>query len=352
MTTTPAEPVADVVSVTAVLVNSLIDAGLSQRAALGAAGMSRSTWHYRSHPRPRAASPVPHTSRRATSWLTTAEQGAIAAKLTTGFAQGWSVYHSFYEALDAGEPVASLSSWYRLARTLADARRPVRRTRKHRASAMPSLVVDAPMQAWSWDITHLKGPYRRVTYQLYVAIDVFSRMIVTWRLEAREDDDLARDMFEAAFLHHRARPKIVHSDGGPSMTSNTLTGLFAILGIEVSRNRPRVSNDNPYSEALFKTAKYAPSYPAYFTDIDHARTWAETFVAWYNHEHHHASLEGHTPADVHTGTWRHIHHQRVATMDRLYAQHPERFTSRPQVKTPMATVGINHPITTDRLQTG
>lgn len=336
---------------TAELVDALMAAGLSQRAALGVAGMSRSTWHYRAHPRPGVAAPVPHTERRAASWLSAVEQDTIAATLETGFAQGWSVYHAFYEALDAGEPVASLSSWYRVARQV-QAQRPIRRTRRHRASAMPSLVVDAPMQAWSWDITHLKGPYRRVTYQLYVALDVFSRMIVAWRVEPCEDDDLARDMFETAFLRHRARPRIIHSDGGPAMTSRTLTGLFAQLGIEISRNRPRVSNDNPYSEALFKTAKYAPTYPAYFTDLEHARTWAATFVAWYNHEHHHAALEGHTPADVHTGTWLQVHAQRITTMDQLYAQHPERFRSRPVIKTPHAQVAINHPTTGDRLQTG
>src|SRR5690606_29415376 len=105
----------------------------------------------------------------------------------------------------------------------------------------------APMQAWTWDITHLKGPYLRVTYQLYAAIDVFSRKIVAWRVEAREDDDLAKEMFETAFAGYGTQPRIVHSDGGPSMTSNTVTGLFAKLGIEVSKNRPRVSNDNPYS---------------------------------------------------------------------------------------------------------
>ena len=272
------------------------------------------------------------------------------AKLEAGFAQGWSVYHALYEALDAGDPVASLSSWHRIARTYLAAQRPVRRTRNHRSRAIPALVVDAPMQAWSWDITHLKGPYRRVTYQFYVAIDVFSRMIVAWRVEAREDDDLARDMFEDAFTGHGARPRIVHSDGGAAMTSNTLTGLFRELGIEVSRNRPRVSNDNPFSESLFKTAKYAPTYPAHFTDIEHARTWAETFVAWYNHQHHHTGLEGHTPADLHHGTWRQVHHRRVTTMNRLHTANPDRFRGTPVLKTPMARVAINHPTTTDRLQ--
>jgi len=345
-------PVVDVVAGTVALVTSLIAAGLSQRAALGLAGMPRSTWHYRDKPRARVTTPVPHAQRPAVAWLTTLEQDAIVTKLEAAFTQGWSVYHAFYEALDAGEPVASLSSWYRIARRRLAAQRPVRRTRRHRATAIPSLIADAPMQAWSWDITHLKGPYRRVTYQFYVVIDVFSRMIVAWRLEPREDDDLARDMFEAAFTRHGTRPRIIHSDGGPAMTSNTLTGLFAKLGIEISRNRPRVSNDNPFSEALFKTAKYVPTYPAYFTDIEHAHSWATTFVAWYNTEHHHAGLEGHTPAGVHSGTWREVHLQRTTTMDRLYAEHPERFQTRPVIKTPMAQVAINHPITDARLQTG
>ena len=342
----------DVAAVTVVLVTGLVAAGLSQRRALELAGMSRSTWHYRTKPRPRVTAAVPHTQRQAGSWLTTTEQDAIVAKLQAAFAGGWSVYHAFYEALDAGDPIASLSSWYRIARNRVASQRPVRRTRKHRATAIPSLVVDGPMQAWSWDITHLKGPYRRVTYQLYAVIDVFSRLIVAWRVEACEDDDLARDMFEAAFVDHGGRPRIIHSDGGPAMKSNTLAGLFADLGIEISRNRPRVSNDNPFSEALFKTAKYVPTYPSYFTDIAEARAWAATFVAWYNHEHHHAGLEGHTPADLHHGTWLQVHQRRVATMDRLYAEHPDRFRSRPVVKTPLAEVAINHPITDDRLQTG
>lgn len=340
-----------VVEVTAALVDELRAAGLSLRAALALAGMSRSTWHYRTRPRPRALVPVPHTTRRAASWLDPAEVDQIAALLEGAFARRESVYQAFYDALDAGEPVASLSSWYRIARTRLGPQRPVRKTRKHRASAIPSLVTDGPLQAWSWDITHLKGPYRRVTYQLYLAMDVYSRMIVAWRVETCEDDDLARDMFHDAFTHHGARPRIVHSDGGPSMTSKTLTTLFGELGIEISRNRPRVSNDNPYSESLFKTAKYTPTYPDYFADIAAARAWAADFTDWYNHRHHHSGLAGHTPAEVHHGTWRHTHHQRVQAMETLYARHPERFTAPPTIHTPMAQVAINHKITDERLQT-
>jgi putative transposase len=213
-------------------------------------------------------------------------------------------------------------------------------------------VAEAPLQVWSWDITKLKGPYRGLSYELYVVLDVFSRMIVAWRLEEHEDDDLAAEMFTAAFIRFGARPQVVHSDGGPAMTSNTLTGLFRGLGIEVSRNRPRVSNDNPYSESLFKTAKYTPTYPAHFRSISEARAWTEQFVAWYNHDHYHSALQGHTPASVHDGTWVAVHHQRVATMAGLHAAHPERFTRPPDLKAPLAQVAINHQTSTDRLQTG
>lgn len=346
-----AGPARTVVQVTVGLVTALTAAGLSQRRALGLAGLSRSSWHYRTRPRPRVANPVPHTARRAASWLSGPERDAIVAKLGAAFEQGWSVYHGFYQALDAGDPVASLSSWYRIARAL-EPQRPTRRRARHRSSAIPALVADAPLQVWSWDITKLKGPYRGVSYELYVVVDVFSRMIVAWRLEEHEDDELARDMFQAAFDRHGARPQVVHSDGGPAMKSNTLTGLFRDLGVEVSRNRPRVSNDNPYSESLFKTAKYTPTYPAYFHSPEQARAWSERFVRWYNHQHYHSGLEGHTPANVHDGTWIQVHHQRVATMTALHAAHPERFTKPPVIKTPMAHVAINHEISTDRLQTG
>lgn len=337
--------------VTLWLITALTAAGLSQRAALALAGMSRSSWHYRAHPRPPVADPLPHTQRRALSWLSVLERAAIEAKLAAAFAAGRSVYYGFYTALDAGDPVASLSSWYRIARGMED-QRPVRRRARHRSSAIPSLVATAPLQVWSWDITKLKGPYRGVTYELYVVIDVFSRMIVAWRLEEHEDDDLAKEMFQTAFARFGAHPKVVHSDGGPSMKSNTLTGLFHDLGVEVSRNRPRVSNDNPYSESAFKTAKYAPTYPPYFTSIEVARAWVEEFVTWYNHKHYHSGLEGHTPASVHDGTWTTVHHQRVATMTALHAAHPERFTKPPVIKAPMAQVAINHEISNDRLQTG
>lgn len=333
------------------LVQGLAAAGMSQRAALGLIGLSTSTWHYRSRPRARVDQPVPHTARTAAHWLTTAEQTLILDRLSSAFADGKSVYQAFYEALDSADPVASLSTWHRLARAHLTADRPVRRRRTHRAAAVPQLTATAPMQVWSWDITKLPGPYRGVNYDFYVTVDVFSRAIVAWRVEDRECDDLAKDMFQTAFVAG-GTPRVVHSDGGPAMTSKTLAALFRDLAIDTSRNRPRVSNDNPYSESLFKTAKYHPRYPRWFTSLEHARTWAQPFVSWYNTEHRHSALEGHVPHDVHHGHWVAVHHARQATLDRLYTQHPHRFTSRPIVKTPLAAATINQPKTSHRLQTG
>ena len=334
------------------LVAAVAQGGTSQRSALRLVGLSTSTWHYRTRPRPAVTQPVPHTGRVAAHWLTAGERDKVLAWITAAFAQGKSVYQGFYEALDAGDPVASLSTWHRLARAHLAAQRPVRRRRTHRASAIPQLCATGVLQVWSWDITKLAGPYRGISYDFYVTLDVFSRKIVAWRVEDRECDDLAAQMFTTAITTCGGQPRVVHSDGGPSMTSKTVTTLFRDLGIDTSRNRPRVSNDNPYSESLFKTAKYTPGYPPWFASLHHARAWAQTFVTWYNTAHRHTALQGHTPASVHDGSWLSIHHARQHTLDQLHQRHPKRFTTRPQVKAPLAAVTINQTNPGHRLQTG
>lgn len=335
------------------LVADLRSAGLSQRKALALIGLSRGSWHARTTPAPAVVFPVPHTKRRAASWLSEAETAAIISMLAVAFAAGWSVWQAFYVALDRGSPVASISSWYRVARRHLDSDRPIRRTRNRGKSVMPQWDATAAMQVWSWDITKLKGPYRNIWYDFYVVIDVFSRKIVGWRIEDTESGELAEEMFQAAIsAHGGVIPKIVHSDGGTAMTSKTLTGFLRDLEIRFTKNRPRVSNDNPYSESWFKTAKYSPSIPHYFDDLDAARAWAATFVPWYNTEHRHTSLEGHTPASVHDGTWIEIHHRRQAVMDALAAANPDRYRKPIQVKTPYAHVALNTKTPEDRLTTG
>jgi len=181
-------------------------AGYSQRTALALLGVSRSTWHYRTQPRPRIVDPVAHRRRRSSLWLSADEAGAITEQIAAGFADRKSVFESYYEALDAGRPVASLSSWHRLARNHLESQRPVRRTRQRRTCAMPQFEADAVMQVWSWDITKMAGPDRGVNYNFYVVLDIFSRAIVGWRLEERESDALAADMLERAFAAHRVKP--------------------------------------------------------------------------------------------------------------------------------------------------
>ncbi len=195
------------------------------------------------------------------------------------------------------------------------------------------------MQVWSWDITKLKGPYRGVTYELYVAIDVFSRMIVAWRLEEHEDDALARDMFETAFARHGARPQVVHSDGGSAMTSNTLTELFRELGVEISRNRPRVSNDNPTASPRSRppsqcrpTRRSSPASrrPALGPPV---RRLVQPRALPLRQRGPHP---GHRPRRIMGGRAP----PSRPDDDPTPREHPERFTRPPVINTPMAQVAI------------
>lgn len=346
-----AEQLADFYAAEDALVAAIRAAGWSQTKALKLIGLAASSWHYRQRPRPKSGCVVAHTARRCDSWLSPEETAEIIAKLAAAFAAGKSVHQGYFEALDAGQPVASLKSWYRIANTYLPAERPVRRTRTHRCTAMPQWEASAAMQVWSWDITMLPGPYRGINYCLYAVLDVFSRKIVAWRVEDAEVDELAAQMFRDA-LKHGPRPWLLHSDRGASMTSHILAATMAELGIQQSRNRPRVSNDNPFSEAWFKTAKYQPDYPGYFHDLEHARTWAAQTIDSYNNQHRHSSLAGHTPASVHDGTWVHIHRRRQATLDQLHQANPSRYRHRPQAHTPATSVALNPHPPTDRLQTG
>lgn len=354
MTESQAQQLADFYDLEAELVAAMCAAGMSQTKALGVIGLAASSWHYRANPRPRAEVVVAHNARRATAWLSDAETAAIIDTLKTAFAANTSVHQAYYEALDAGNPVASLKSWYRIGRAHLDAQRPVRRTRNHRGTAMPQWQATSPMQVWSWDITMLPGPYVGISYCLYAVLDVFSRKIVAWRVEEAEVDELAARMFTEVLtgLDPQQRPELVHSDRGASMTSEAVGDTLTELGVALSRNRPRVSNDNPFSEAWFKTAKYRPGYPRFFRDIEHARTWAEELITWYNTAHRHSSLEGHTPNSVHDGSWTVIHHQRQAVLDELYQANPGRYRRPPAAKTPMGTVVLNQQKPLDRLQTG
>jgi len=153
------------------------------------------------------------------------------------------------------------------------------------------LKATGPGQIWSWDITDLRSPWRGITFKAYSIIDIYSRAIVGWRVEERECDALAVEMFEHAFTRH-GLPTVVHADSGPAMRSTVLKDLLFDLGVGQTHNRPRESNDNPFSESEFRTMKYRPNYPATFTDIDAARAWVSSYVPWYNEQHRFLGLAG------------------------------------------------------------
>ncbi|MCV7182957.1 DDE-type integrase/transposase/recombinase [Mycolicibacterium murale] len=208
--------------------------------------------------------------------------------------------------------------------------------------AAPVLKATGPQQIWSWDITDLRSPWRGVAFKAYSIIDIYSRKIVGWRVEERECDDLAVEMFETAFGGH-GLPAVVHADSGPAMRSTVLADLLAGAGVGRTHNRPHVSNDNPYSESEFRTMKYRPNFPGVFDDLETARAWVDTYVRWYNQHHRHSGIALFTPEQVHTGAWSRQWDRRDHALQNYYNAHPERFRARPHTKAPSPVVGINLP---------
>lgn len=257
-----------------------------------------------------------------------------------------SVAETYYQHLDDGQYVASLSTFYRRARREnipMAATGPGHRRKNGPAAPRPVPVVCAttPGQVVCWDISFLPGKYRSTHYALYVVIDLFSRMIVGWTVQDREDKHIAAQLMRRVLTAAGGTVLTVHSDNGGAMTSTTMTKALADHHVSQSLIRPGVSNDNAQIESLFRTVKYGPTYPGAFIALDEARDWFEAFVHAYNHEHHHTKLAGFTPGQVHDGSWIHTAQARQATLDAAHQAHPERFRARPQVQTPPQRVGLN-----------
>ena len=317
----------------------------SQRLGWARAGISRSTWHYRQHPRAGVAAPTRQTERAYQSRISDTDRERIAEHIRAGWAKEESVDHAFATAWDAGLMLASRRSWWRIAAQIEDQMlRPKIPTRKERRQPRnkPVLKATGPGQVWSWDITDLYSPWRGKVFKGYKITDIYSRKIVGWRVEDREADHLAVDMFAAAITEHGA-PQVVHADSGAAMRSNLLRDSLHDHDVALSHNRPYVSNDNPFSEAGFRTMKYRPGYPKIFTDLDAARAYLAEYVPWYNHQHKHSGIALFSPAQVHDGTWEHTWQTRDQALQRYFTEHPERFHARPKTPTPNHTVGINLP---------
>lgn len=198
---------------------------------------------------------------------------------------------------------------------------------QHPAYTKPELLATASNQVWSWDITKLKGPFTWVYYYLYVILDIFSRYVVGWMIAECESGELAKELITATCAKEEIDldQLTMHSDRGSAMQSKSVGQLLVDLGVTKSFSRPYMANDNPYSEAQFKTMKYRPGYPDRFGSQENARAWARDFIHWYNHEHHHTGLGLMTPAMVHHGLAEAVYAHRQQVLQAAYEAHPERF---------------------------
>ena len=251
--------------------------------------------------------------------------------------------------LGRGIYLASIRTMYRVLAAAGETSER-RNQRAPHAYAKPSLTATAPNQVWTWDITKLATTRKGVFLMAYVIIDLFSRYVVGWMLAPKECKHLAAQLFAETIARHGIEPGLqVHMDRGSPMKSDTLAQLLASLGASRSFSRPRVSDDNAFSEAQFKTMKYQPDYPGRFDGELHGRAWLQDFFGWHNDDHHHSSLALFTPADVFYGRVATVAATRQAALDVAYAAHPERFPhGAPRVALPPAAVHIN-PLTADAL---
>ena len=320
---------------------------LAQREVLGvepscdALGVSRATF-YR-HQKPKTAKPAERQpSPRA---LSSDERTTVLAVLHEPRFVDQAPTEVYATLLDERRYLCSPRTMYRI----LDANAEVRERRaqlRHVNHAVPQLLAQRPNQVWSWDITKLLGPATWTYFYLYVIMDIFSRYVVGWMVAHRESAALAKRLISETLARQgvAAGELTIHADRGTSMRSKAVAQLMADLGVTKTHSRPHVSNDNPFSEAGFKTLKYRPDYPERFGSLEHARAFNRDFFDWYNDEHHHSGLALMTPHDVHYGLAESRRAERATVLDAAFLAHPERFTrGRP---TPLAlptAVWINPP---------
>jgi len=309
-------------------------------AACRALGVARASY-YRAQRPPKEARPRPRPHRA----LSESETAATLEALNSDRFVDQPPRQVYAALLDEGTYLCSVPTMYRILRRqnqLGDRRRQCR----HGTYARPELVAEAPNQVWSWDITKLPGPTKGTYFSLYAAIDIYSRYVVGWAISRSESATVAGAFLSDAYHRHGLVPDrlVCHSDRGGPMTARSTAMLYADLGIIASYSRPRVSNDNPYSEAAFKTFKYRPEMPDRFYSIEEARAFFAELFDWYNERHYHTGIALLTPSDVHHGRATEIVAVRQVALDKAFARTPERFVRRPpRHALPSAAVWINPP---------
>jgi len=250
---------------------------------------------------------------------------------------------------DQGQYLASESSFYRVLHAHQQVQRRGRARPPQEPRPVPRRRADGPNQLWSWDITYLPTSVRGVWLYLYLVVDVWSRKIVAWDIAEREDAQVAADLISRACLRERISKRrqqrlILHADNGSAMRAATLEVRLEELGVLRSFSRPRVSNDNPYSEALFRTAKYRPDYPSRpFPSKEEACQWTAAFVDWYVHQHRHSAIRFVTPQQRHSGQATAICQRRTEVYEQARQRHPRRWSRSVRCWRQPTVVWINEP---------
>ena len=318
---------------------------IGTRPACRAVGASVATiYRRRRPPEPRPPRPRPAPDRA----LSGPEREAVLEVLHSPRFVDVAPEEAYATLLDEGTYLCSTRTMYRILAAHHGGVRERRAQLTHPDYAKPELLAERPNELWSGDVSKLKGPAKWTYYYLYVILDVFSRYIVAWTVQYRENAQLATALIEQAAEQQQITPKILtlHADRGSPQRAKPVAFVLADLGITKTHSRPYTSSDNPYSESNFKTLKYRPAFPARFDDIDHARGHCRTFVDWYNHSHRHSGIGLMTPAAVHHGHAEQLHAARTVVLDAAYARHPERFVRKPPAPPELPTAAwINKPDT-------
>ena len=305
-----------------------------------ALGLARPTYYRRRQPQAVRRRPPPRPRA-----LSAGEQVTVLARLHEPRFVDLAPAEVYAPLLDEGAYLCSERTMYRILAKHAEIR--ARRDQlRHPHYTAPELLATQPNELWSWDITKLLGPAKWTYFYLYVMLDVFSRYVVGWMVAQGESATLAEQFIrETCARQGIGREHLtIHADRGQAMTSKSVAFLLADLGVTKTHSRPHVSDDNPYSEAQFKTLKYRPDFPERFGSIQDARAHGQTFFHWYNTAHHHSGLALLTPADVHFGLAEHRLAGRAAVLAKAYALHPERFPAgHPKPAAVPTAVWINPP---------
>lgn len=255
-------------------------------------------------------------------------------------------YEVFYTLLDEGQYIASIRTMYRILLEEGESK-DRRNQRNHKDAIKPELIATAPNEVWTWDITKLLTFNRFVYFHLYVIIDIFSRYVVGWMIADRECQYLAKTLIQETTLKHGIQPGqlTIHSDNGPSMTSQTVSQLLDKIGVLKTHNRPYTSNDNPFSESQFKTMKYCPEFPERFESLKHGEEFGRKFFNWYNNEHYHSGILFLKPSSVHFGQADEILKNRHAVLLQAYEKNVARFNKKIPALKKLEPVYINPPKT-------